>query len=616
MKERRDQIASAEFFTAQKNWELRSPQQHLRVFAETLLAAEEIPNTISSTISRLVIWRFTKENSLLTKKGLKRLLHQARPRKLSDKIMLLARLKADCLYDQYKQLAGVQTSEILTENKINRFERQRRKTTSLVTSNGNGQNPPANAEPTVFSRLVSRNETIIRRVAQEELRRRDLKSGRLALSVLTQMNWKPTTIQEKVDFHTAKNEWEKVIALGGNAFGPLLHASMPKNLPEGQEKAFLAFIHSGCRLNNLQEAVSFFHLIKKFFHPISIRDAFAIFKVFDTYPAHSIPLAKLKVEIPEIGNLPLSSIPHLFSTWEKNLPNEEELEKLVRLLYLPPVGGKIVLFKSPTFHHLEPSITIGEQVAQLKDMRREGKLGDGYIHQITVQGRLPDDFKYVAFALILHSPYASDWSNPFFDAPWGGIGPLIHDGGVTDTSINPYWKQEGRTDFLQRIVPVYQPNIESMEKLEAQNLAKLPIDELVKARQEQEEQERLAVELKAYQRLALACHCASKTAPLTIPKEIRNTLALVWDSFKKDMDSLLDAYNVKDVTITQWFDSKPQSRLDNKYGPRYESEWLPIQKQLVRIEQVHLNHPEIMGRTRQLLKGASLQVEQTLGLSF
>lgn len=140
---------------------------------------------------------------------------------------------------------------------------------------------------------------------------------------------------------------------------------------------------------------------------------------------------------------------------QRDSPSREQVEALLKkIFYLPPVGGKVTLEKkSLRPASLFPVLTADEKVEEIIRFRQEGKLDETYVHQLTVQGRLPDEFKYAALALTINSTYRSDWRKPLYEAPWGKVAPLVHDGGHVQT-INPFWSIRGRTDFIQRVATV------------------------------------------------------------------------------------------------------------------------------------------------------------------
>lgn len=304
--------------------------------------------------------------------------------------------------------------------------------------------------------------------------------------------------------------------------------------------------------------------------------------------------------------------------WKETPPSEEELIKLCRgLSYLPPVGGKIPLVMNENevdenLKKFDPSLTAEQQVNNVTKLRQKGELGDIYVHQLTVQGRLPDRFKHTAIALVLNSPHFNDWTKPFFQAPWGETAPLIHDGGKMEKNIGPIWyKVKGRTDFLQRIARVHAPELEQNEGLNIDETTKLP--NLTELRKEQTESNRLILEAKAYQRLALALHAQTGTAPQKIPQEIQIQLAQEWVNFEASLDDLLKSYGINGVSEVQWFRDKPVE-YSNWHGNRYEAEWAPIREQLIHAEEVKKSNPEIRASMTRLLLKVTDRIDRIIGI--
>ena len=61
---------------------------------------------------------------------------------------------------------------------------------------------------------------------------------------------------------------------------------------------------------------------------------------------------------------------------------------------------------------LKPSFTAEEMVRKtIALVKQQGN--KSYIHQMCVQGRLPDEFKYAAIALITSCPYKNNWEESF-----------------------------------------------------------------------------------------------------------------------------------------------------------------------------------------------------------
>lgn len=259
-------------------------------------------------------------------------------------------------------------------------------------------------------------------------------------------------------------------------------------------------------------------------------------------------------------------------------------------------------------------MAVEEQAQLFTKLRREGELGKTYVHQLTVQGRLPDRFKFAAIALILSSPYPNNWEEPFFTSPWGRVAPLVHDGGYVKLDTNPLWREiEGRTDFLQRVGLVHQPKLEAMEKLTPQERAKYSIDELAKARAEQEERGRLILEAKAYQRLALALHSRLGSVPKELPAEMRQELADHWSYFEQSMRGLLGEYGIQGVVNVRWFTSKPRV-LKLWSGERFEAPYNPIKRRLIHLEEVRQQNPELRSMVTNLIQEITDSIDRTIGL--
>lgn len=512
--------------------------------------------------------------------------------------------------------------------------------------------------------LVESNKNIP--MLTKTLADRDNLVRQAAADVLDQMGWRPTNPREFAYYCVAKGEWSYVEDAGEHAYPALLNIltkdndtamlgasvslleSMGWNPQTGsiEEQVFYyASMDHGYNLARLGD-VAVPHLLKALNKgALAYHTAVRVFTEIGT-PAANRALNQLsrsedavlqqlaqealgkedKRDPIKLQNVIEESSPQAFwgavtvfhPEWEHGLPSEEKLIELGRAIYsLPPVGGKIFSIKEQTFSPeglLRPSMTVEEQIKALNNLRQRGELGKGYIHQLTVQGRLPDKFKYAALALISHSPYVNDWREPFFEAPWGKVAPIVHDGGNTEESINPVWRNvRGRTDFLQRIVPVYKQNLEQLEQLPPQDRAKLAIDDMVKARAEQEERERLVLEATAYQRLALALHASVGTAPKSIPEEVRGKLGNHWSTFEQRMNLLLREYGVEGAAQVIWFNAIPR-QLAGWPGLRHEAAWQPIQEQLMRLETTRLQHPELIDRARTILREMTNQINQELGI--
>lgn len=243
-------------------------------------------------------------------------------------------------------------------------------------------------------------------------------------------------------------------------------------------------------------------------------------------------------------------------------------------------------------------------------------LGNIYIHELTVQGRLSDEFKYAALALILNNPYPINWSIPFFEAPWGAVAPLVHDGGNTELGLNPLWKNiAGRTDFLQRIAVVYKQDLEKLEGMTPEQRSRYPIDILVLARSEQEERDRLTLEGKFFQRAALCFHAQNGNAPSAIPYGSQERLTAIWQAFREEMSMLLGEYDALEAAEVTWFNSVPKKMKDwEEFGYRHEADWLPIQDRLINLEKIKWRHPELKDRIQQILNRLVEKVDREIGI--
>ena len=302
---------------------------------------------------------------------------------------------------------------------------------------------------------------------------------------------------------------------------------------------------------------------------------------------------------------------------EQKIADADRMRFEGAVLQLPPIGGKVVVFSGHnseyTIDKIPPTLTAEEQVDKVAALRQEGKLGQDYVHQLTVQGRLPDEFKYAAVALILSSPYVNDWEKPFFEAPWGRIAPLVHDGGNTEEQLSPLWRNvQGRTDFLYRSAKVWEQGLEHLESLTPAELVKLSVDRLANARFEQRERERLLTEAKAYQRLALCLHAKQGTVPNELPQKNRAALTTYWDEFRDNMDMLLRTYNVDGVVRVPWFYQEPRT-VSGWSSKRYEAEWDPIKQELISLEQTRQKQPMLFHLSRTLLQDYTDKVDHCIG---
>lgn len=305
--------------------------------------------------------------------------------------------------------------------------------------------------------------------------------------------------------------------------------------------------------------------------------------------------------------------------WIKKPPESADLIKFHQaILNLPPIGGKIYKFRPrPLFLDIKlyPTLSATQQMNHIIDLRKKGKLTPLYVHQLSVQGRLPDKFKLSAIALIISSPYKCNWEQPFYEAPWGKVAPLVHDGGNVNYGINPRWQMiTGRTDYITRIAQVFEPSLETIENLPLAEKSQLPYDQLIKAKAESLEKDRLNLETKAYQSLALSCHASLRQAPKEIPRSTRGNLADLWDDYENKLLRILQEYDVQRVTQVPWF--VEQARLlPNWSDKRLEAPYPPIKEELIKLEDVKINYPQIRPTVINLLKSITNLVYQEIGLT-
>ena len=291
--------------------------------------------------------------------------------------------------------------------------------------------------------------------------------------------------------------------------------------------------------------------------------------------------------------------------WAAVPPDEDEYYQFQsRLLNLPPIGSKV------------PELKIGKKVSRKKP-------NEDYVVQFTVQGRLHDKFKYAALALITSSPYRNDWQRPYFQAPWGECAPLVHDGGNVNTSLNHKWyglSYPGRTDFLQRVGVAYEPKFDEISKMSQINLSRLPVEQLARARLEEFERERLLMEMKFYQRIALVSHTTTDHLPYQILKQDSvRPLKRQWYTFEDRMNKMYREFGIEEVTSPVWFLDEPRNLWPNKYlgplfGLRLEADWEPIQEQLINLEETRWKHPEMIKEARQIMIETTNNVDRIIGL--
>lgn len=306
----------------------------------------------------------------------------------------------------------------------------------------------------------------------------------------------------------------------------------------------------------------------------------------------------------------------VYKSRQENPPSREEIETfLKKIFYLPPVGGKVTLEKNslrPT--PLSPALTADEKVEEIIKFRQNKELDSAYVHQLTVQGRLPDEFKYAALALIINSTYRSDWKKPFYEANWAKVAPLVHDGGHV-YFVNPLWsRSKGRTDFLQRVATVYEPELEDIEQYATPQLAmQFSSEALGNAVLEQEERRRLILEVNFYQRAAFGLHAKIGGLPNIVPPDVARKGMEAWEDFIRTMRNILKTYGGSEVTKPRWFTRIP--RMLPSWGAfRYEGNYKPIQEALTSLEEIKSKNPSLRAEVNALMIKTASSVDNAIGI--
>ncbi|MBL8012305.1 MAG: HAD hydrolase-like protein, partial [Candidatus Omnitrophica bacterium] len=254
---------------------------------------------------------------------------------------------------------------------------------------------------------------------------------------------------------------------------------------------------------------------------------------------------------------------------EMRLAIDDDIRTSLDLAYLFPLGGKIITHKGYVIL-LGPSLRIEEQVRQITKLIHNGSLKGAYVHQMTIPGQLPDEFKYAALAMLISSPYRNDWSRPFYQAAWAELAPLIHDGVFTPNSlINLFYDHlAGRTDYLYRMVRIYKEGSDNSHI----------------------EEDRLKLELKFYRSLGLALHAKLGNVHL-LPAEIQEGLAKLWENFEQRMTNVLNEFDMQEANIIKWFG---ELRFVSWWElPRKEADYEPIKQMLIRLENLRWKNADL-----------------------
>jgi hypothetical protein len=293
------------------------------------------------------------------------------------------------------------------------------------------------------------------------------------------------------------------------------------------------------------------------------------------------------------------------------LPEHEDAvpsEKVVKAYFekvklLPPIGSKLVeIFEDDSWQNRILPVRQTAETMSRDVVNFIGSREGTYIHHLTVQGQLPDTYKYVAATLLLNNSYKADWDEPFYNANWGKAGPLIHDGGNTISQFNSRWKYVyGRTDFIQRVIKVHDE-----DDTEDETGASVLMN--------QSEMLRIEAEARFYQRMALALHCAIGTKIKKVPPELSEELTEIWDGFQEGSQKMLRAIGATSLIDTPWFLPKAR-KLKGWQTRRFEADFQPIQESLKQLDERKLAHPEIQEIAGRAIREFSNKVDEALGLN-
>ncbi|MFH1776818.1 MAG: hypothetical protein ABH952_04570 [Candidatus Omnitrophota bacterium] len=239
--------------------------------------------------------------------------------------------------------------------------------------------------------------------------------------------------------------------------------------------------------------------------------------------------------------------------------------------------------------------TLSYILVHLRQLGLLGEEGEYYTDMMTVQGRLPDEAKHIAIALLATSPYAhDDWKEGPFETTWGKSAPLVHGGGVVE-HIHGAPQLEGRTDYLNRHAIVYMQYLEQFIKMQFQGIY-LEEEQLNKAEEEFKETGRLFFESRAWQRLCWAL--ASKEGMIESNDKTQQA-AIVWDYFQNSLREIFRKHNLESALDVRWF--LKESRSLGGWPDRYEADWEPIKPTLILLEQERQKNPVFIGEVRALL---------------
>ncbi len=290
---------------------------------------------------------------------------------------------------------------------------------------------------------------------------------------------------------------------------------------------------------------------------------------------------------------------------------EQPLEELAyRATILPPGGAKVIPHAALKENHsrLIPTLlqeTIAGQVAGVSQSIAQDAPNYPITVQLTTAGRHKDPFKRAAMNMLLAHPYSESWGTPFFQAEWGELAPLIHDGGAQNIVVNRNWKHtNGRTDILFRL-PADACTPEHQRPLEAY----------------------IASRARFFQRASFAAHCHHEithgTEPetaFTTPETVKEAGATAWEDYAALSDRVLfGEYNLQGMLGSEeenrWFLPTDHGTRLKQYGPRFEADGDNSFFHLMAIEEAkRTNGRMLLQRAAACMDYLSDSVDDMLGL--
>ncbi len=311
----------------------------------------------------------------------------------------------------------------------------------------------------------------------------------------------------------------------------------------------------------------------------------------------SLPNAELRGR--RVANAERDALDLYAEYWPDTQLKPKEKRRLLRAIRtLPPVGSKVILDIAAA--NTDPLKNKPELTAEYAARKSIDQIGSVCVQQTTVQGRLPDPVKYAAMGILLTSPYKQDWAAPFYRAPWGKVGPIIHDGGNTHVYINPQWERvRGRTDFIQNIF-LGDAAVNPSKRIDSAIV--MPPEA------------RHNLNMIFFQRAALALHCESGTAPKSINTKTLAELSFVWLNYQQEMTKYLQTIGLDGVNTTRWFESEASLRAHWPDG-RYEGNFADIASSLRGVAQAHELHGAAVSETvTTLMLSLISHVDRAIGL--